>query len=507
VGLGYTAWHMPTAPSPSPLDELAQDLTRPLCVDLDGTLIRTDSLWEGVAHVLARRPWLLIAMGFWLLSGRAAFKAKVSTHGPRPASSLPYRAELVEALRAAKAKGRRLVLATAADRNVADGVEAHLRLFDEVLASDGHENLKGKHKRDALSKRYGSRGFDYVGDSAADLAVFEGAATGYLIGAAPSVVARARSVQNIRVITPRQGLVRALVKQLRVHQWAKNALVLVPLMLAQGTTQYGLVGMALVAAGTFSLCASAGYVLNDLLDLEADRVHPEKSRRPFASGALPILLGPPLFVGLLALSFGVAAVYLSPAFIAMLALYFVGTVTYSLYLKRLLLVDVLVLAGLYTHRIIAGGIATHVPVSAWLLAFSLFIFLSLAFAKRFIELKTLTGDGKVRNRGYYATDLGMVGSMGTASGYIAALVFSLYVELGSHAGLYRAGVLLWLAVPVLLFWISRIWILSGRGQMQEDPVKFALKDPVSMICGVLVLGIAFTARTAPAIVMQFLQME
>jgi len=271
----------------------------------------------------------------------------------------------------------------------------------------------------------------------------------------------------------------------------------VPLMLAQDASKAHLVGVALLAAFAFSLSASAGYVLNDLLDLEADRNHPEKCRRPFASGALPILLGPPLFVGLLALSFGLSAAFLPLPFLTMLALYFVGTVSYSLYLKRLLLLDVLVLAALYTHRIIAGGVATSVPVSAWLLAFSMFIFLSLAFAKRFIELRALTSEGKVQNRGYYASDLAMVGSMGTASGYLAGLVFSLYVELGKHAGLYKAPLVLWLVVPVLLYWVSRIWVLSGRGQMQEDPVKFALKDPVSVVCGMLVLGIAALARSAP----------
>jgi 4-hydroxybenzoate polyprenyltransferase len=480
-------------------DQLTTDFTahlgRPLCVDLDGTLIRTDSLWEGVAYVLAARPWLAFALPFWVLGGRASFKAKVSGYGTRAPSALPYRQELIVELTRAKAEGRRLVLATAADRAVAEGVQAHLGLFDQVLASDGHENLKGPHKRAALSARFGDKGWDYVGDSHADLAVFPGAAQGHLVGAAPAVAAAAQRAGNVRVLSQRPGLLRALVKQLRVHQWVKNALVLVPLMLAQSSNKSSLLGVAALAAFAFSLCASAGYVLNDLLDLEADRKHPEKRRRPFASGALPILLGPPLFGGLLLVSFGLSAWLLPESFLFMLALYFVGTVTYSLYLKRLLLIDVMVLAGLYTHRIIAGGVATGVPVSAWLLAFSMFIFLSLAFAKRFIELRALEGDGKVQNRGYYAADLSMVGAMGTASGYLAGLVFSLYVELGKHAGLYRAPLVLWLVVPVLLYWVSRIWLLCGRGHMQEDPVKFALKDPVSVVCGVVVLALAALART------------
>jgi 4-hydroxybenzoate polyprenyltransferase len=303
---------------------------------------------------------------------------------------------------------------------------------------------------------------------------------------------------------PQMSIARALFKELRLHQWSKNVLVLVPVVLAPGLPQLDLLVRALVAALCVSLCASAGYVLNDLIDLEADRAHPTKRLRPFASGALPVKLGPPVFLALLVAAFWLAITQLPWGFGPMLGIYFVGTVTYTLYFKRRLLLDVLVLAGLYTHRILAGGIATRVPISAWLLAFSMFLFLSLAFAKRYVEISLLTSDSKIKNRDYYRVDGQLVGSMGAASGYIAALVFSLYVENASHLGLYREPRLLWLAVPILLYWISRIWIITGRGQMSDDPVKYTLRDRVSIICVLLIGAAAALARFTPHWLMSLL---
>ncbi|HEY4159670.1 MAG TPA: UbiA family prenyltransferase [Polyangiaceae bacterium] len=302
---------------------------------------------------------------------------------------------------------------------------------------------------------------------------------------------------NVSVASPRPNMLRALLKELRLHQWAKNALVVMPVLLAPGLPSAAALTRALLAALSFSLCASAGYVFNDLLDLEADRAHTTKRLRPFASGALPVALGPPLVLGLLVLGFGLASAVLPSAFLAMLGLYFVGTLSYSLYLKRLLLIDVLVLAGLYTHRILSGGMATGVRVSTWLLGFSMFLFTSLAFAKRFVELHALTSDDKVKNRGYVKADLLMVTGMGTASSYIAALVFMLYVDSSAVRASYREPGLLWLVLPALLYWLGRIWLLAGRGKMQEDPVKFALRDPKSLMCTALIGAIAVLARFTP----------
>lgn len=302
--------------------------------------------------------------------------------------------------------------------------------------------------------------------------------------------------QGVDVSAPRHALYGFL-KELRIHQWSKNALVIVPVVLAPGLPRLDTLVSALLAAFCVSLCASAGYILNDLIDLEADRAHPTKRLRPFASGLLPVRLGPAIFLGLLSAAFGLAAWQLPPRFAWMLTIYFAGTVAYSLYFKRRLLLDVLVLAGLYTHRILTGGVAANVPISPWLLAFSMFLFLSLSFAKRHVEVAQQTADRKLENRDYYRADAQMVGNLGAASGYLAALVFSLYVENVPQLDLYREPRLLWAAVPVLLYWISRIWIVTGRGQMPDDPVKFALRDPVSLVCGLLIAATAFLARFTP----------
>jgi 4-hydroxybenzoate polyprenyltransferase len=290
----------------------------------------------------------------------------------------------------------------------------------------------------------------------------------------------------------------SFIKVLRPHQWAKNALVVMPVLLAPGHPTLRQLAAATIAAASFSLCASAGYVFNDLLDVEADRAHRTKRFRPFASGALPVTFGPPIFVALLAASFGLAFATLPRGFLAMLAIYFAATMAYSLALKSKLLLDVLVLAWLYTHRVVAGGIATGVTISAWLLAFSMFLFLSLAFAKRYIELRQSTSKGgQLKSRGYFTQDMEMVASMGPASSYIAVLVFCLYVDSKAVTERYHAPTLLWFVAPVLLYWTSRVWFLAHRGQMQDDPVKFALTDRASWLCGLLVAAVAVCARVWP----------
>ena len=394
-------------------------LSRPLCVDLDGTL-----------------------------------------------KSLPYRLELLEALRESRRLGRKLVLVTGADQATAERIAEHLGLFDAVHASDGHQNMKSFAKRDLLVTAYGEKGFDFIGDSVTEKSIFKSAERGFLVGASTKAVQALRRLDHVTVLSRQPSLVRALVRQLRPHQWAKNALILLPVLLAPRIPSPLGLTRALFAVITFSVCASAGYVFNDLLDIEADRMHATKFKRPFASGALPVIAGPPLFLALIGLSFGLSWLYLPYSFLIMLGLYFVGTLSYSLFWKRLLMIDVLVLAGLYTHRILSGGIATGVKVSTWLLGFSMFLFTSLAFAKRYVELRALSGDSQVKNRGYFRADVEMVASMGTASGCIAALVFMLYVDSAKVRVSYREPVLLWLVLPVLLYWLGRIWLLAGRSQMR-----------------------------------------
>lgn len=302
----------------------------------------------------------------------------------------------------------------------------------------------------------------------------------------------------------RGGILRASIKALRPHQWSKNALLLLPMILAPEFPNGPTIRRGLLALLAFSLSASAGYVLNDVLDVSADRLHPTKRHRPFASGALPLALGPVLVLLLVGVSFAVSLLFVSTAFSVMLGIYFIATLSYSFHLKRQLLLDVLVLAGLYTHRILAGGIATGVQVSAWLLGFSMFFFTSLAFAKRYVELHAALDNSQIKNRGYFPTDKDIVSSMGTASGYIAALVFMLYVESAAVRINYRAPSLLWLILPILLYWLGRVWLLAGRGQMQDDPVKFALRDFQSLLCALGIVAIALVARYTPPWLSQLL---
>src|SRR6478735_7608511 len=470
---------------------------RPLCVAFDGAVITTRVLSERMALLFRRKPWAALALPVWIFGGRDRLRTRLAEITELDATSLPYRAPLISALKQSREGGRRIVLVTASELQTAEDVAAHLGVFDDVRTANSKAKSKASDLREALQTAY-PEGFDFIGQSHEDLPMLEVAKRGFVVGASPSTAQAAKRLERVTVLSRRSSILAALVKELRPHQWAKNALVLLPCLLANNVADFSMLARGAIAAATFSFCASAGYVFNDLLDLEADRIHVTKAKRPFASGALPIIFGFPLFLGLLALSFTLAAAFLPVAFSAMLLAYFVGTVSYSLYLKRLLMLDVLVLAALYTHRIVSGGIATAVPVSAWLLGFSMFFFTSLAFAKRFVELHALASNEKVKNRGYFRVDLPMVTAMGTGRGYIAALVFMLYVESSAVRVQYREPAVLWLVLPALLYWLGRIWLLAGRGQMQEDPVKFALRDRQSLVCVAIVALIAALARFTPA---------
>ena len=474
----------------------ASDLQRPLCVALEGGLITARVTGERVGLLFRHRPWLAMVLPFWLLGGTASLRRRIRARIELDPATLPYRRDLLAALTRAREAGRTLVLAARTDAQLADSVARHVGLFDAVYTSEAAHDEPTPELRNQLGSAFPD-GYDFVGHSSADIPALSGAARGYLVGASAEAKRAAERASGVVVLSRSKSVLKALVQELRPHQWAKNALVVLPVLLAPSIPAPATLGRGLLAAFTFSLCASAGYVFNDLLDLEADRLHAAKAKRPFASGALPIVLGFPLFIALLIVSFALAISLLPLAFVAMLAIYFVATLSYSLFLKRILLIDVLVLAGLYTHRILAGGIATDVHVSTWLLGFSMFLFTSLAFAKRYVELHALSDDKQVKNRGYFRVDLPMVTSMGTASGYIAALVFMLYVDSSAVRASYRSPTLLWLVLPALLYWLGRIWLLAGRGQMQEDPVKFALKDKKSLACVAVIGAIAIVARFTP----------
>ncbi len=486
------------SPSNSELIDLLSEATalgRPLCVSLHGTLVRTDIWWEHLIAILRKRPWLVFVAPLWLLGGRARFERAVEARSSFDVATLPYRADLLEALVAAKDKGRRIVLSAPGEPKLARQVADHMAIFAEVVAEQSATTFE--QQRALLVERLGPVGFDYVGHAAAEQPLLAAAEKGFLVAAGGLAVGRARALGGkVSVLSKRPSLARAVLKVLRVHQWSKNALVVVPLLLAPGTHSFEQVSAALLAALAFSLCASSGYVFNDLIDIEADRAHHTKHRRPFASGALPAALGPLVFLALFGVSFTIALVALPLPFSGMLAAYFVATMSYSLVLKSKLMLDVVVLAGLYTHRVLSGGIATGVVISTWLLAFSLFMFSSLAFAKRYIELRhSASKGGQLKSRGYFVEDQVMVASMGPTAGYMAVLLFCLYIqESNAAAAVYRTPAFLWFIVPVLLYWISRVWFLAHRGQMQDDPVKFALTDRRSWACAMLAGTLACAAR-------------
>lgn len=473
----------------------------PIVVDLDGTLIKTDLLAETASRFLLEQPFRCFQILAWLAGGKSTLKARLAESTTVDIATLPYNRALLEWLQQQKAQGRTLVLATASHRLVADRVAAHLGLFDEVLATDAETNLKGGAKRDALVHRYGENGYAYVGNDWPDVAVWQSAAEAHVVSRSASLIGKAREhgKPGLTFGDGKAGLGKALLKAMRPHQWVKNMLIFVPLLAAHRYGDIPSVVQALLAFVVFSLTASSIYLLNDLVDVADDRHHTRKRHRPFAAGDLSLLSGWIAWPVLLALGFLLAVATLPGPFIAAMAAYFVLTVTYSLRLKQVPVVDVLALAGLYTLRIIAGAAAVEVPLSFWLLAFSTFLFLSLALIKRYSELLSARAAGQstaLRGRGYMPQDLEIVSSLGGSSGYIAVLVLALYIQDSHTAAMYATPTVIWLACPLMLFWISRVWLIAHRGQMHSDPIVFALKDPVSWIVAAMFAAVFGFAKVA-----------
>ena len=466
-----------------------------LYVDLDGTLIRTDLLFESFARLLRASPIRALIAVLYLLAGRAAFKRKLATSVRIEASGLPYQEEFLRLLTAERNKGRRLVLATASDERFAAEIGAYLGIFDRVLGSNGKVNLKGKRKLEAIVRDAQGKPFAYAGNSSADLPIWKAASECIVVDAPRAVVSQLRAfAPSCSVIGGSKPLVPALLKTMRPHQWVKNLLVFVPVITAHKLSDQWRLTDAALAFVVFSLTASAVYVINDLVDLEADRHHPLKRRRPLASGVLPLSAGM-LLVPLLLATATALAFTLPAAFGSVLGLYFAITLAYSLYLKQRILIDILLLASLYTIRIFAGGMAAQVPVSEWLMAFSMFLFLSLACVKRYSELYLLKKANKMesKGRGYVADDLDQIGRFGSASAYSAVLVLALYVSSEEVRSLYAHPMMLWFICPIFLYWLSRIWLLAHRGQVDDDPIVFALKDPASYVVGILLAAVMLAA--------------
>lgn len=453
-----------------------------LVIDLDGTLLRSDLLLESLFALLRRQPLLAFVLPLWLLKGKAAFKAEIARRVVLDMAAMPWD-ERVHALIRSAAGTRYRVLCTASDRALACAAAEHIGQFDEVLASDGRRNLSGRSKAALLVERFGVRGFDYAGNAEVDLHVWRVAREAIVVNAPISLAnAAARCTRVSRHLPAPDAGFAAWLRALRVHQWLKNVLVFVPLLASHRMFEPMAASQTAVAFMAFSLCASGVYLLNDLLDLASDRRHPRKRMRPFAAGALPLLHGMLAVPVLSAFAFALA-LWVSPLFAAALGLYLLLTLAYTLYLKRIVMMDVMVLAALYTLRIVAGTLAIGAALSFWLLAFSMFLFLSLAMLKRYTELLTVQaqGDAQSAGRDYRVDDLPLVQSLGAASGYLAVLVLALYINSTASELLYRHPQLLWLLCPVLLYWIGRAWMIAHRGLMRDDPVVFAATDRASQL--------------------------
>lgn len=454
-----------------------------LAVDLDGSLSRSDTLYEALFAHLAKNPGHVLRPVGWLGRGKAGFKRALADHSLADPATLPLNETVIARIKAAREAGQRVVLVSAADQRQVTAVADHLQLFDEAHGSDGNLNLSGAAKAVFLVDRFGSKGFDYIGDAPVDLAVWAEARRAITVGASPGLRAKvdALGVETEHLSPPATGRAQwqPYLRALRPHQWVKNILVFVPFMAANDSAN---LPAALAAFVAFSLLASSVYLMNDLLDLGADRAHPRKRNRPFAAAQVPLahglIMAPALILGAVL----IALVFTTPLFLGVLTLYYIGNIAYSFVLKRKLIIDVWTLGGLYTARILGGGAATGIVLSPWLLGFSMFLFLSLATVKRQAELMDTIrrGKGKSAGRAYHTEDVPVLQAMAFAAGFGAVVLFALYLDSEAVTALFPASEYLWLVCALLLYWISRMVMFAHRGRMTDDPIIFALRDRGSL---------------------------
>ena len=452
----------------------------PLAVDLDGTLIRGDLFIEGMVKLAFTRPWLIPSLLIWLTRGRAYAKKRIFKIVSVDVATLPYDKRVLAWLTGERRNGRTIVLASACDRAAVEAVARHVGLFDAVYASDGETNLKSAKKAQTLAAVF-PEGFVYAGNESADVEVWRTARRAVVVNASSSLAQRAKAEFDVERDFPSdRGGGEAFIDAIRPQHWSKNVLVFLPMLVGQNWMRPEAWFAAAVAFLALSLTASSVYLFNDASDIEADRNHPRKYQRPFASGTLPIHVGLAGAIVLLATGLGLAA---SIGLLPLMLLYFAATAAYSFWLKRVVLLDVFVLASLYTIRIVMGGAATGFLASDWLLAFSCFFFLSLALVKRVAETRALSdrGGGDVSGRGYKSTDTEILTIMGVSAGFIASLVLALYLQDDTRAALYSEPFLLWGLPALVILWICRVWLMVARGEMHDDPIVFAARDRYSWL--------------------------
>jgi len=452
----------------------------PVVVDLDGTFIKTDLLHEGIIILLRRNPLNIFVCINWWLKGKVFLKNQVYKSTSIKYELLPINEEVLNFIEAEKDNGRNLVLATASLITHAKEIMRIYPIFNEVYGT-GDINLKGKNKLNVLVNEFGYSHFDYIGNSRSDLKIFTASRYSYLVNPSKSLERKTRYTSNVKHVWKSKVSIVDYLKAIRIYQWLKNLLIFVPFITSHS---FSISHFFQAVAGffAFSLVASSGYLVNDLFDLNMDRVHPRKRFRPFASGKIPILPGLILACILLVTGLLIGS-QLNFSFFMILATYFVVSFSYSMYFKKMVLYDVFILASLYSIRVIAGGLASNIHISFWLILFSTFIFLSLAFVKRISELRKIkTGANLLdRGRGYSTLDINLIEMMGIASGFLSVVVFSLYINSPEVSILYSHPKVLWPLTFLFLIWISRIWVVTNRGEMTDDPIVFAIKDKGSYL--------------------------
>lgn len=470
-----------------------------LFVDLDGTLIKSDLLFECLVPIIKNYFYALFLAPFWLLKGKAYLKDKFSDLVSINPEILPYNNNVLEYIRKEKENGSKIILATASNIKLAKSISDYLGIFDDVIASSKEENLKGKNKLNKIKlyieNNNINKEFSYIGDSEADVKIFNETNIPIVVGN-KNVFNKIKSKNDKTTFVDGENdfSLKKFFKMIRTYQWVKNFLIFLPLILAHKFLDVNLLLKALVAFFSFSFLASSVYIINDIMDVESDRIHPSKKNRPIASGAVKISSALKVAFILMPLSF-IISIFLGKEFLFVLLTYFITTSCYSFYLKKIMLVDILILSLLYTVRMFAGGVALNIYLSPWLFMFSMFFFFSLACAKRYSELYAVRNNlqDEIKGRGYQAQDLEQIQIFGSSSGYIAILIFALYIQSDISMKLYKTPSFFWALCPIMLYWISRVWLLSHRGQMTQDPIIFALKDKVSyvvLILSIIIFGVA-----------------
>lgn len=475
----------------------SENISIPLCVDLDGTLIKSDTIIESTLLAIKSKPIIFFLLFFWILNGKNYFKKRITNIATPNPEILTYNVEVINFIKEEQAKGRQIILTTATTQNIANSISEYLNMFDLVISSTDNFNNRSKNKSQILIDKFGFKNFDYIGNGYADLEVWKSSRNALVVSDNKSLIANAGKISEVtKIFKPtNKSKIQLLIKQLRVFQWLKNILIFIPFILAHKFGNTSVYLTSILGFLSFSFLSSFVYIVNDLLDIESDRNHHTKSKRPIASSELSIPFAFTVGLILCISSFAISIFVLKSTFTLYLLAYLILTSSYSIKLKKIFVIDILTLSILYTLRLMAGADLTYAPISKWLLAFSVFIFLSLSIIKRYTEILNAVKDRKenIMGRAYEISDINLLQSMGITSGLISVLVFILYIFSPEVIMLYGQPSFLMPVILIILYWIIRIWFLAQRGLVDEDPIIFTAKDKQSYLITFLIVLFIYLA--------------